>query len=570
MKRLIPFLADNRLACVLAPLFKMLEAVFELFVPFILAMLIDQGILQKRQDRIIFYTVILLILAAVGFAAAVTAQYFAARAAVDFAAAVRRALFAHVQALSFSSLDQLGISTLLTRLTSDIQLVQNGVNMFLRLFLRSPFAVLGAMFGAMAIDLHGALIFGVLILLLGLLIGVIMSLNLPGLLAIQQGMESLLRLIRENLTGVRVIRAFCREEREKENFRAADEQLKNRQISAGDLSGLMNPATYVTVNLAILALLWAGGIKVNAGTLTQGQTVALYNYMAQILVETVKFANLVVIINRGMAGAGRLADALEAGREETAEERRNNNAYEGEFEGIRFSNVSLTYAGGQAPALSDISFTALPGETIGIIGPTASGKSSLVRLIPGYYAPTAGSVEVLPEKRISFVAQKSVLFQGSIGDNLRMGRQEADEDVLWKALETARIRETVEQKGGLDAKVEPMGRNFSGGQRQRLSIARGLVSDPDILILDDSFSALDYATDKALRQALAESGKSGRGRITFIVSQRAASVIDADRILVMDKGRLVSQGTHAELMERSPLYREIYETSMAPDEEEHG
>ncbi len=570
MKRLIPFLADNRLACVLAPLFKMLEAVFELFVPFILAMLIDQGILQKRQDRIIFYTVILLILAAVGFAAAVTAQYFAARAAVDFAAAVRRALFAHVQALSFSSLDQLGISTLLTRLTSDIQLVQNGVNMFLRLFLRSPFAVLGAMFGAMAIDLHGALVFGVLILLLGLLIGVIMSLNLPGLLAIQQGMESLLRLIRENLTGVRVIRAFCREEREKENFSAADEQLKNRQIAAGDLSGLMNPATYVTVNLAILALLWVGGIKVNAGTLTQGQTVALYNYMAQILVETVKFANLVVIINRGMAGAGRLADALEGGREETAEERRNNNAHKGEFEGIRFSNVSLTYAGGQAPALSDISFTALPGETIGIIGPTASGKSSLVRLIPGYYAPTEGSVEVLPEKRISFVAQKSVLFRGSIGDNLRMGRQEADEDALWKALETARMRETVEQKGGLEAKVEPMGRNFSGGQRQRLSIARGLVSDPDILILDDSFSALDYATDKALRQALAESGKSGRGRITFIVSQRAASVIDADRILVMDKGRLVSQGTHAELMERSPLYREIYETSMAPDEEDHG
>ncbi len=628
MRTLMPYLANNKMACVLAPLFKMLEAIFELLVPMILAVLIDRGIGSGDSSLIFICTLGLFGLALIGVTSAMTAQYFAARAAVDFSAALREALFSHIQSLSFSRLDEIGTATLLTRITSDVQLAQNGVNMFLRLFLRSPFVVFGAMFCAFAIDVQAALIFVLVIVILFAIVGGLMACNLPGLKKAQQCLDQVLSLYQENLTGVRVLRTFCREDKETAHFFEVNGELCRMQLKTGDTAGIMNPLTYVLINLGIVVLLYVSAVRVNLGSLTQGQTVALYNYMGQILVELVKLANLVVTLNRGLAGASRVAEVLEIpGGEDasaeasvdgrgvdsvmstcesagqsgetnimsisnatTAEESADrydqyrlmstkkggaqsseNRIMSTKTPGLRFDNVMLTYRNAKEPSLAEISFSVQPGQTVGIIGPTGAGKSSLVRLIPGFYRAMRGRVELYgkpveeysPEELhnlVGFVPQKSVLFSGSILENLRMGKEELSEAEAMKVLEVAQAAGVAAGKGGLQGHIETGGRNLSGGQKQRLAIARGLAASPKVLILDDSFSALDYATDKKLRDALKEHRKADPTGITLIVSQRAASIIDADKILVMDKGRLVGWGTHEELLLTCSLYKEIYDT----------
>ena len=617
MRTLLPHLANNKAACVLAPLFKMLEAIFELLVPMILAVLIDKGIGTGDRSLILYCTLGLFGLAVIGVTSALTAQYFAARAAVDFSASLREALFSHIQNLSFTRLDEIGTATLLTRITSDVQLAQTGVNMFLRLFLRSPFVVFGAMFCAFAIDRRAALVFVVLIAILFAIVGGLMACNLPGLKKAQQRLDQVLSLYQENLTGVRVLRTFCREEKETGHFYEVNGELGRMQLKTGDLAGVMNPLTYVLINLGIVVLLYVSAVRVNLGSLTQGQTVALYNYMCQILVELVKLANLVVTLNRGLAGAERVAEVLEipegeeltdimstgeravathsagimstsdadmeqnsAGSQDSidiisttdhSEAGHDHSVMSTSVPGLRFYDVMLTYKNAKEPSLSDISFSVMPGETIGIIGPTGSGKSSLVQLIPGFYPPERGKVELFGKPvdaytpselrgMVGFVPQKSVLFSGTILENLRMEKEDLSEEEARKVLEVAQAAGVAEGKGGLHGHIETGGRNLSGGQKQRLAIARGLAADPKVLILDDSFSALDYATDKKLRDALKEHRKADPSCITVIVSQRAASIIDADKILVMDGGKLVGVGTHEELLQTCSLYREIYET----------
>lgn len=564
MRTLLPFLNPYRKECVLAPLFKLLEAVLELFVPLIMAAIIDNGIQARDTGYVLRMGLGLVGLGLLGLVSSVTAQFFAAKAAVGFAAKLKSALFRHIQGLSYTELDTLGTATLINRMTTDMNQVQTGVNMTLRLLLRSPFVVLGAMVMAFTVDVRTALIFLALIPLLALAVAGIMRLTLPGHRKVQGQLDRVLVHTRENLTGVRVLRAFGKQDSEQAAFDGDNQLLCRMQRRVGALSVLMNPLTYVLVNGALAALLWSGAIEVQAGLLTQGAVVALVNYLSQILVELVKFANLIVTITKSIACAGRIESVLATRASMPASPTAADQSAE---TCVRFEDVSARYQGAGADSLSHISFAAGHGETVGIIGGTGSGKTTLVNLIPRFYDVSAGrvlvdgvdvreqSAEALRQK-IAVVPQKAVLFEGTIRDNLRWGDLSATDEDLWRALEAAQAAEVVRAKpGGLDEMVEQGGRNLSGGQRQRLTIARALVRRPEILILDDSASALDYATDAALRKSL----RALDWPVTvFIVSQRASSIRHADVILVLDDGELAGLGTHDELLKTCPVYQEIY------------
>lgn len=574
MKVLLPILKKYRREAVLAPLFKLVEALLELIVPLIMARIIDRGIAMGDRGYVLQQSALLLLLGAAGLGFSITAQYFAAKAAMRLGGELRHRLFTKVQELSFSQLDLFGADTLITRMTSDVNQVQSGVNMVLRLFLRSPFIVFGAMIMAFTIDGPSALIFAVAIPVIGAVVFWILLTTLPLYKKVQGRLDQIMTSTRENLTGVRVIRAFRQEENEKRRYAARNAALFAEQIRVGRISGLMNPLTYVLINLAIVALIQTDAVRVNVGILATGQVVALLNYMSQILVELIKLANLIIQVTRAMACSDRVAAVLEVqcdmqdGSEDTAQVFAGEAAdANGRKKAVEFRDVSLRYDAESGEALSHISFTAYAGDTIGIIGGTGSGKSSLVNLIPRFYDVTAGEVAIFGEDvrkltleslraAVGMVLQKAELFQGSIADNLRWGKEDADNAAFWEALTVAQAKEYVETKPGqLDFHLEQNARNLSGGQKQRLTIARALMKKPEILILDDSASALDFATDAALRTAIRE---SARDITCFIVSQRAASVQYADRILVLDNGRLVGSGTHDELLRDNRVYQEIY------------
>lgn len=573
MKRLLVYLKDYKKECVLAPLFKMLEASFELFVPLVIASIIDTGIAGNEKGLLVRDFGLLIALGLIGLVAAVTAQYFSAKAAVGFATKLRHHLFKHLMGLSFTEIDKIGTSTMITRMTSDVNQAQTGVNMFLRLFLRSPFVVFGAMVMAFTIDVKCALYFVFAIVGLSIIVFAIMALNIPMMKDVQKKLDTILLHTRENLAGVRVIRAFCREDDEVENFLKSNEALTAKQKQSGSLSGLMNPLTYVLINVAIVLLIHSGALKVSMGSLTQGEVIALYNYMSQILVELVKLANLIVTLNKALASANRISEvfAMESSMEDGNEDfgRTETEDY------IRFSHVGLTYAGSSEEALSDIDFSVKKGQTVGVIGGTGCGKTSLVHLITRFYDATSGEVlingknikdykqETLLSK-IGIVLQKSVLFKGSIRENLKWRKADATEDELMAAVNAAQAADVVEKKGGLDVMIEQNGRNLSGGQRQRLAIARALVGNPEILILDDSSSALDFATDAALRKSIRE--LPGQPTV-FIVSQRTSSIQHADLILVLEDGVLVGKGTHETLLDTCEVYKEIYDSQYKPQKE---
>ncbi len=577
MRKLLIYLKDYKKETVCAPLFKMLEATFELFVPLVMAAIIDTGIKGGEVSYVLRMGLLLIALGLIGLVCSITAQYFAAKAAVGFSTGLKHALFGHIQSLSFTEIDTLGTSTMITRMTSDVNQVQNGVNMVLRLFLRSPFIVFGAMVMAFTIDVKAALIFVVTIPLLSVVVFGIMMITMPMYKKVQAGLDSVLGVTRENLTGARVIRAFNKEEEEIEQFGKKNAFLADLQLFVGKISALTNPVTYIIINAATIVLLYTGAIRVNEGTITQGQVVALVNYMSQILIELVKLANLIITITKALACANRIENIFEIHSSMTWEEaedaagaiasRKDAEQTTGASYVVDFDHVHLTYAGAGAESLSDIDFKVRKGETIGIIGGTGSGKSSLVNMIPRFYDATQGAVRIdgkdvrkysMEELRqkVGVVLQKAVLFSGTIRENLLWGKEDATEEELWQALTTAQAKEFVEGKDGkLDAPVAQAGRNLSGGQKQRLTIARALVGKPEILILDDSASALDYATDAALRKALRELP----GEMTvFIVSQRASSIQHADQIIVLDDGMMVGCGTHEVLLQSCEVYQEIY------------
>ena len=582
MKKLLKYMKGYEKECLLGPLFKLLEACFDLTVPMVTAAIIDYGISYQDKGYIAKYGIILVLLAIIGLTCSITAQYFAAKAAVGFAARLRHALFSHIETLSFAEMDTIGTSTLITRMTSDINQVQSGVNMALRLFLRSPFIVFGAMIMAFVIDIKAALVFAIVIPLLALVIFGIMGISMPLYKKVQGALDRVLGSTRENLTGVRVIRAFHREQEEEAQFCDENNFLAKSQLFVGRISALTNPVTYVMINLALIALLWVGGIRINAGTLSQGQIVALINYLSQILVELIKLANVIVMSNKALACANRIQGIMEiesslAAVEYTEDYEKNASLAKDTDEistdspsgQIVFENVSMAYQGAQEPSIEHVSFTANPGETIGIIGGTGSGKSTLVHLIPRFYDVTKGTVtvdgqnvqsyplEVLRSK-VGIVMQKAVLFKGSIRDNLLWGNENATEEELMEALELSQSLEFVEKKqDGIDSFVEQGGRNLSGGQKQRLTIARALVRKPEILIFDDSTSALDYATDAKLRNGL----KSLSYRPTiFMVSQRTSSIRHADKIIVLEDGKVIGMGTHDELLANCEVYKEIHQS----------
>ena len=564
MKKVLEYLKYYKKETILAPLFKMLEASFELFVPLVIASIIDRGIEKEDTTHILWMGGVLVLLGIIGLTCSVTAQYFSAKAATGFAARLRKALFSHIQKLSFSQLDENGTATLITRMTSDVNQVQSGVNLVLRLFLRSPFIVFGAMIMAFTVDVKAAWIFVVTIPLLSIVVFGIMLISIPLYKKVQVALDKVLGKTRENLTGIRVIRAFNREEDEKADFYVKNEELNKVQVFVGRFSALMNPVTYLIVNGAILYLIWTGALQVEMGALQQGQVVALVNYMSQILVELVKLANLIITVTKAIACGNRIAEVLELPVEKKEAEVLKKDIYK---DCVAFENVTFAYHKDAQPAIEDISFVAKRGDTIGIIGGTGAGKSTIVNMLPAFYSPTKGNIYIdgvsinayekdeLKDK-IGMVMQKAVLFKGSIADNLRFGKEDATEEEMWQALSMAQAKEFVEQKEGrLDFVINEGGKNLSGGQRQRLTIARALVKKPEILILDDSASALDYATDAALRKALKETGKD---QITFIVSQRAASIMHADLILVLDEGELVGKGRHEDLLKDCQVYKEIY------------
>ena len=565
MKRLLIYMRSYKKECVLGPLFKLLEASFELFVPLVMAAIIDQGIALRDAGHVWRMGGVLIALGLIGLVCAITAQYFAAKASVGFCAKLKHALFAHIQSLSFSARDQLGTSTMITRLTSDINQVQSGVNLTLRLFLRSPFIVFGAMAMAFVVDAKAAWIFAVAIPLLSVVVFGIMLWTMPLYKRVQARLDRVLGITRENLAGARVIRAFNQEMDETRRFEAHNEELTSLQLFVGRISAAMNPLTYAILNAALIALIWSGAWRVEGGFITQGAVVALVNYMSQILVELIKLANLIISISKALACAGRVADVLEIEPGMTCGEVQAPDAPADAL--ISFENVSVAYAGAGAESLTDVSFCAARGETIGIIGSTGCGKSTLVNLIPRFYEATAGCIRVdgvdikdyaidALRARIGVVPQRARLFKGTIAENLRWGNAQAGEEELIEALKTAQALDFVQSRdGGLNARVEQGGRNFSGGQRQRLTIARALVRKPDILILDDSASALDLATDAKLRRAIREIPSAPA---VFIVSQRAASLMHADRIIVLDDGRVTGIGTHKQLLADCPVYQEIY------------
>lgn len=570
MKRLMMYLKDYKKESILAPLFKLLEAFFELMVPLVMANIIDYGISNRNMGYIGKMGLLLLLLGVVGLASSITAQFFAAKAAVGFSTKLRQALFNHIEDLSFTDIDKAGTSTMITRMTSDVNQVQSGVNMTLRLFLRSPIIVFGAMIMAFTIDVKCALIFVVAIPLLSVVVfGIILS-TIPMYKKVQSKLDQVLGITRENLTGVRVIRAFHQEAKEADRFRENNEALSAMQIFVGKISACMNPVTYIIVNGAIIALIYTGAVQVNIGNLSQGEVVAIINYMNQILVELVKLANLIVTMTKALACAERVASVFDIGADAAyveAQDQKQADKVDKSAPFLDFKHVSLTYQGAGAPTLQDMNFTINRGDTVGIIGGTGSGKTSLVNLIPGFYPATEG--EILLEGRdirtmsdeelrgrIGVVPQKAVLFKGTIRSNLQWGKPDATEEEMWKALELAQASEVVDGKPGkLDATVAQNGKNFSGGQRQRLTIARALVRNPEILILDDSASALDYATDAKLRAAIRTLEDK---TTTFIVSQRASTIRHADKIIVLDDGEIAGMGTHDELLKDCTVYQEIY------------
>lgn len=570
MKRLMTYLKDYKKESILAPLFKLLEAFFELLVPLVMANIIDYGISNRNMGYIGKMGLLLLLLGVVGLASSITAQFFAAKAAVGVSTKLRQALFDHIEDLSFTDIDKAGTSTMITRMTSDVNQVQSGINMTLRLFLRSPIIVFGAMIMAFTIDVKCALIFVVAIPLLSVVVfGIILS-TIPMYKKVQSKLDQVLGITRENLTGVRVIRAFHQEAKEADRFRENNEALSAMQIFVGKISACMNPVTYIIVNGAIIALIYTGAVQVNIGNLSQGEVVAIINYMNQILVELVKLANLIVTMTKALACAERVASVFDIGADAAymgAQDQKLADKVDQSAPFLDFKHVSLTYQGAGAPTLQDMNFTVNRGDTVGIIGGTGSGKTSLVNLIPGFYPATEG--EILLEGRdirtmndeelrgrIGVVPQKAVLFKGTIRSNLQWGKPDATEEEMWKALELAQASEVVDGKPGkLDATVAQNGKNFSGGQRQRLTIARALVRNPEILILDDSASALDYATDAKLRAALRTLEDK---TTTFIVSQRASTIRHADKIIVLDDGEIAGMGTHDELLKDCTVYQEIY------------
>lgn len=574
MKKLLYFMKDYKKESVLAPLFKMLEAFFELFVPLVVASIIDDGIVPKDSGHIIRMCLLLLVLAAVGLTCSITAQYFAAKSAVGAAIGIRYELFTHIQTLGYEEMDTVGTSTLITRMTSDINQVQNGINLVLRLFLRSPFIVFGAMIMAFTIDVKAAMIFVVAIILLSIVVFGVMFITKPLYKKVQSGLDTILGTTRENLTGVRVIRAFHQEQAEYNKFLAENEELTSLQKFAGKISGLTNPLTFIIINFAILVLIHTGAVRVSLGTLSQGQVVALYNYMSQILVELIKLANLIISVTKAMACFNRIQDVFHI--EPSMKEGTKTVAAAGNTTpAVEFKNVSFTYAGGGDYAVENISFKAMPGQTIGIIGGTGSGKSTLVNLIPRFYDVSEGEVDIAGKNiqdytygflrnTISVVPQKAQLFAGTIRDNLTFGCPDATEEQIEEALAISQAKEFVDTKEGrLDAKIEQGGKNLSGGQRQRLTLARALVPQSDILIMDDSASALDYATDARLRKAIQD---MKRKPTVFIVSQRTSSIQNADMILVLDDGKIAGQGTHEQLLKSCNIYREIYETQFKKEE----
>ena len=558
MKKLLKYMKGYGKECLLGPLFKLLEASFELLIPLVVASIVDVGIANSDSPYIIKMCLVMIGLGIVGLVCAVTAQFFAAKAAVGFASRLRHSVMDHILGFSYTQIDRIGASTMVTRMTSDINQVQNGVNLTLRLLLRSPFVVFGAMIMAFTIDAQAALVFVGVIPVLCLVVFGIMLITMPMYKGVQGALDKVTAATRQNLTGVRVLRAFCKEESEVDSFAGETGVLTQKQLRAGRFSGLMNPLTFVIVNTAVVILVQVGAIKVQGGVLTQGLVIALYNYMSQILVELIKMANLIITMTKAAACAGRISDLLAIEPEDLPK------AQESLDGGVEFRNVSLCYDGAAEASLENISFSAKPGQTVGVIGGTGSGKTSLVELIPGFYPATGGEVlldgkqvdAATLRQNIGVVPQKAVLFKGTIRENLLWGNENATDADLWAALETAQAAQVVRDKeGGLEAQVAQGGTNFSGGQRQRLTIARALVRKPKILILDDSASALDYATDAALRKAI-------RGMenppTTFIVSQRTSSVRFADIILVLEDGEMVDSGTHEELLERCGVYQEIY------------
>lgn len=582
MWKLLVYLKDYKKESVLGPLFKLLEASFELMVPLVMASIIDVGIGNGDTGYVFGMGGVLLLLAAVGLASSLTAQYFAAKAAVGFSTKMKSALFRHIETLSYAEIDRLGSTSLITRMTSDANQVQSGVNLVLRLFLRSPFIVLGAMIMAFTIDVKAALIFVVAIPLLSIVVFGVMFASIPLYRKVQTGLDRVLGITRENLTGARVIRAFGKEEEEIDTFEEANVALNRVQMFVGRISALMNPLTYVIINGATVVLIWTGAVRVDTGLITQGAVVALVNYMSQILVELVKLANLIITVTKAIACGNRIQDVFEVETslpDEVSEreylERSSGQEKAPEAlsvpadDAVVFDHVGFTYQQSSEEAISDITFTVKKGEVIGVIGGTGSGKTSLVNLIPRFYDITSGKLSVdgvdvrqYPLARlrgkIGVVPQKAVLFYGTIRSNMQWGRPDATDEDIWEALVTAQAADFVRAKeGGLDALVEQGGKNFSGGQRQRLTIARALVKKPDILILDDSASALDYATDAALRKGIRE---NLRGTTLFIVSQRTSSLLQSDRIIVLDDGGVVGIGTHDELLAGCEVYREIYES----------
>ncbi len=574
MKTLMVFLKDYKKESILAPLFKMLEASFELMVPLVVKKIVDIGIGGGDKSYVFRMCLVMITLGMIGLICSITAQFFSAKAAVGFATKLRHSLFSHIQKLSYSQMDICGTSTLITRLTSDVNQTQNGVNMVLRLFLRSPFIVVGAMIMAFTINVQAALIFAVVIPLLSVIVFGIMLLSIPLYKKVQAGLDQVLHITRGNLTGVRVLRAFHKEEEEIVDFGDSNEKLTAIQMFVGRISAVMNPVTYIVINGGLIGLLWIGAIKVDTGILTQGAVLALVNYMSQILVELVKLANLIITINKSLACANRIEGILSMKPE--MEPSFTNESYEESHTTdnvVEFERVSLTYPGAGAESLSDINFCVKHGQTVGIIGGTGSGKTSLVNLIPRFYEATRGSVKVdgIPvnayslnklRDKIGMVPQKAILFKGTIRENLLMGKADATEVEIRKALEISQSIEFVEKKSeGLDTLVSQGGKNLSGGQKQRLTIARALVKQPKVLILDDSASALDYATDLKLRRAI---GSMEQPPAVFIVSQRASAVLGADMILVLEDGEMVGMGTHEQLLASCEVYQEIY-YSQYPD-----
>ncbi|WP_288229392.1 ABC transporter ATP-binding protein [uncultured Faecalicoccus sp.] len=567
MKRLYHYLRAYPLITILAPLFKMLEATFELFVPLVVAQMIDVGIAQKDAIFLWKMAALLILLGIIGFAFSLTAQYFAAKSAVSLGQSMRKDLFAHINTFSFQEIDRIGTSTLINRMTNDINLVQNGLNMFLRLFLRSPFVVLGAMIMAFSVNVKAALIFAVVIPALMIVVFAILLITMPLYKKVQQTLDRVLLKTRENLTGIRVVRAFAREDKEKQQFHQETDTLYQKQIFVGKISALLNPLTYMIVNLGVIAILYFGGLQVNAGELTQGEVIALINYMFQILTELVKLANLIILLSRAFASLGRVNAIFEVPSFlEEGDDRQWDLNPSKDVSAISFDHVSFQYAKSGKEVLQDISFQVQQGETIGIIGATGSGKSTLAQLLCRFYDHTKGKIYLFGKEietlspfslreHIGFVEQKATLFSGTLRKNMQLKKKDATDEEIWKALDIAQAREFVEEKKeGLNLEILQKGSNLSGGQRQRLSIARALVGNPDILILDDSASALDFATDAKLRHAIRTHTKN---QTVLIISQRVSAIYDANHILVMDDGKLVGQGKHKDLIKNNSIYQEI-------------